>query len=566
MEGAEPVGRAHTAILWAVLICSTVIVVVLRLTPGDGVSALDILAVIFAVGAVAGYAIFAWVKRADLPVTADQAGDNAYYIGLVLTFASLGAALFKLVYVIDFESPGVVAAGQAKRIAHLIPDFGVALASTVAGIIARLALQQQRQSPAEASEQVRRDLDVAARDFARKLRVATGEISAATTTVRLGISKQLEDAVQSQVEEFERAQEKVRTAADTMAGQVGELAGRMADASGKMVNEFGRICDAQPSISVEKLADSANSSRDALATMGHAAEDASTQISAVVDNLATLAKRLEGLVPEEDATQVRELAAKAANVTQSVIEQMEQSESEVRKTNTAIGHALEGAVEAERRAARLIQSASRVEEVLDSARLAIEGDGDKKGIARGVAERADSLKRAMVGVQDTLGEATDGIDRRVVAIGDDGEALRHALSSARDVIATASGDLSHNANAVAAELETGKEALADGMARLHANTERLQRGVSRAQQVAEESARRIGNLTASGNSVDSLRIAAETTRSKVDALAGELDQVEDRAHSAVVKLERAGTQAEEIAQKFADVTPNPTRWFWPRRE
>ena len=75
----------------------------------------------------------------------DQLGDNCYYLGFLFTLTALSIALY------DFRS----AEGGINAI---IGNFGVALASTIAGIVLRVVLSQMREDPVEVEEQSRYEL------------------------------------------------------------------------------------------------------------------------------------------------------------------------------------------------------------------------------------------------------------------------------------------------------------------------------------------------------------------------------------------------------------------------
>ena len=289
--------NVHNYVLWFVLGTSIVSVVLLRWFSGEGVTASDLVAVGIALMAVGGYAAFAWwaSRGAALPIGRDQAGDNAYYIGLLLTFASLGVALVKLVGLIGTEPSDPEAPAAVEQIAQLIPDFGVALASTIFGIAARLWLQQQRMSPAEASEQTRRELERAVVEFTRSLRVATGTITTSATTVRLGVAKQLEQAMYSQVESFEEAQELVRDAARDMSRGLANLAQKLKDANAKVAAEFVSLEDAKPSAALRDLGDQARAAGAAVTELRRACVAASGQTEALSAQVDALKQRLEAV-------------------------------------------------------------------------------------------------------------------------------------------------------------------------------------------------------------------------------------------------------------------------------
>lgn len=102
-----------------------------------------------------GYAIVV-AKVPRLRVRLDQAGDNAYYLGLLFTLASMAVALY------DFGQ-SVVAGADEKGTAAILSNFGVALASTIAGIFLRVVLHQMRVDPADVESMTRIELAEAAK-------------------------------------------------------------------------------------------------------------------------------------------------------------------------------------------------------------------------------------------------------------------------------------------------------------------------------------------------------------------------------------------------------------------
>ncbi len=139
-------------------------------------------AMVAALAAVAAVA-WLWIYYATGEVKQpDRAADNLYYLGLLLTLVSLG---YVLVALFVFRPD----AGDIQvRVDTLIGSFGIALISTVAGILGRLALQDSAsEGPESAPEppqpteemreaaanmlRLRRDLREAADAFAHFTRV-----------------------------------------------------------------------------------------------------------------------------------------------------------------------------------------------------------------------------------------------------------------------------------------------------------------------------------------------------------------------------------------------------------
>lgn len=82
------------------------------------------------------------------------AGDNLYYLGLLFTLLSLILALFQL-FVLDTQ------ADVNDRANELIGNFGVALSSTVFGILGRIFFQTQQGDSEERVEQKDNDVTLA---------------------------------------------------------------------------------------------------------------------------------------------------------------------------------------------------------------------------------------------------------------------------------------------------------------------------------------------------------------------------------------------------------------------
>ena len=91
----------------------------------------------------------------------DQAGDNLYYMGFLFTLTSLAVSLYQF-----------SAAGSAEQI---VQNFGIAIASTIAGITLRILFNQMRRDPVEVEAiarmelaevwRVKRELESAIREF-----------------------------------------------------------------------------------------------------------------------------------------------------------------------------------------------------------------------------------------------------------------------------------------------------------------------------------------------------------------------------------------------------------------
>jgi hypothetical protein len=116
----------------------------------------------------------------------DQSGDNLYYMGFLFTLTSLAVSLYQF-----------SAAGSAEQI---VQNFGIAIASTIAGITLRIMFNQMRRDPieteaasrlelAEASRRVRRELESSILEFGYFRRVTQQSITDTMDEVRESIGK-----------------------------------------------------------------------------------------------------------------------------------------------------------------------------------------------------------------------------------------------------------------------------------------------------------------------------------------------------------------------------------------
>jgi methyl-accepting chemotaxis protein len=94
-----------------------------------------------------------WIPRFRL--REDQAGDNCYYLGFLFTLVSLAHALVSF-----------VRAGGTEKI---VEDFGIALATTIFGLVLRVAFNQMRQDPVEIEREARLELAEAAQRLRSEL-------------------------------------------------------------------------------------------------------------------------------------------------------------------------------------------------------------------------------------------------------------------------------------------------------------------------------------------------------------------------------------------------------------
>ena len=121
----------------------------------------------------------------------DQTGDNFYYMGFIFTLTSLAISLVQY--------------GTGVEVNEIIQNFGVAVATTIAGIIFRILFNLTRRDPVEvehiarielsdASRKVRRELDTILIEMAHFRRTNQQMLSEGFEEIRAEVLKTAETA------------------------------------------------------------------------------------------------------------------------------------------------------------------------------------------------------------------------------------------------------------------------------------------------------------------------------------------------------------------------------------
>jgi len=121
----------------------------------------------------------------------DQSGDNLYYMGFLFTLTSLAVSLYQF-----------SADGSSEQI---VQNFGIAIASTIAGIALRIFFNQMRTDPAEVEATARLELAEAARRVKREMESTVLEFS----YFRRATQQSIDDAVEEAKEILEQAGKKL---------------------------------------------------------------------------------------------------------------------------------------------------------------------------------------------------------------------------------------------------------------------------------------------------------------------------------------------------------------------
>src|SRR5438552_3145827 len=133
------------------------------------------------VGIMVAYALLLGLARL-FRLRDDQSGDNLYYMGFLFTLTSLAVSLYQ------FSE-----AGSAEQI---VQNFGIAIASTIAGIALRIFFNQMRRDPIEVEHTARLELADASRRVKRELESTVLEFGYFRRAAQQSLGDELEEIVE----------------------------------------------------------------------------------------------------------------------------------------------------------------------------------------------------------------------------------------------------------------------------------------------------------------------------------------------------------------------------------
>jgi hypothetical protein len=268
-----------------------------------------------AVAIMVVYATIMWRAIAGR-VRADQAGDNLYYMGLLFTLTGLAYAIFTF----DPENHSNA----------IVEGFGIALATTIFGLMLRVFFNQVRADLVEIEDRARMDLAEAANelkaelkqiviemnDFGRQTRQSLGE---AVSGVEHGMITTVKEAGAGLAKLSSKAEEKVTAAFSSLETCANELIGSTKEAStaiaetAKAVRDNGKALDAaaaklstfadnaeRTAGTSERIAEQAEQARSTQQSVAATADEMRTQIESVTALLTNVRASLESAVARQD--------------------------------------------------------------------------------------------------------------------------------------------------------------------------------------------------------------------------------------------------------------------------
>lgn len=224
------------------------------------------------VAVMVGYALLLGLARL-FRLRDDQSGDNLYYMGFLFTLTSLGVSLYQ------YSSEG-----SAEQI---VQNFGIAIASTIAGIALRIFFNQMRRDPVEVEHTARLELADASRKVKRELE---------STVLEFGYFRR---ATQQSIEDsLAEVKELLNEAKKNFVGQLDEFA----EDSSKPIEEASRKSGA----AIDGLSTRISASLDSIAAkLSDSAERISTSAATTAKSLDGIVRKLEHMQTPEQVIEIK---------------------------------------------------------------------------------------------------------------------------------------------------------------------------------------------------------------------------------------------------------------------
>lgn len=304
----------------------------------------------FAAAVIVIYALLAYLLP-RVQLESDQVGDNAYYLGFVLTLTSLSFTLYEL-------------SGSDARvefIAKVIAGFGIALSSTIIGVVVRVMFMQFRVDLVARDREARLTLNDAMRQFRAELADTIRGIKYLGVEIRQSLNEHHSELLKSNAAvtqslhdellgSFKAALKPVGAQLVTMTNEVLENATVAVSAS-----------EAARAKAQEDLSTAIQASSSAIK------DETSRAMSTVQTGIQTTTVQIASFGRQVEA-QLSDLSKTISDLSRSGVAQLEQAANAVAKNNESLSSMSSQAIEAS--TAAFVSSLNKVSSSIDPATAA----------------------------------------------------------------------------------------------------------------------------------------------------------------------------------------------------
>lgn len=228
---------------------------------------------LLAVGLMLVYGLLA-MQITQVRLRPDRLGDNFYYLGFIFTLASLSAAL------VQFRG-GV-------KVDDLVASFGIALWTTITGIVGRVVFLQMRSELDDVEEAVRRDIAATASDLKAQLGTTIREFEVFRTTLLQSMTETQQECIataKKQVEALSAFEKRLKQFGDDSLDSTRRQTTSMEEATNSLSRSVKTISDRAAGMSLpnerlnEQMGEFAVSLEALLKRLGNVIEDVAHRAS-----------------------------------------------------------------------------------------------------------------------------------------------------------------------------------------------------------------------------------------------------------------------------------------------
>lgn len=329
----------------------------------------------------------------------DQAGDNAYYLGLLFTLMSMAFALYNFT--------AAIKEGQSNGVQEIIGNFGIALASTIVGIFLRVLLHQMRVDPADVESMTRIELAEASKRVRANLENVTidigsfhEEVRQRSTDVVMELIENTKNTVNSINNDFERTTKDMLTsvgsAIENILSQTQELTrhiGETASEATKAIEALSQV--APPPLTLSRRLDNVTKR---LESMGDKIERVASNLQGIADSAATATSEI---------SKTYSPVVLLSNTLSQVAQQMNDGHTRATKTIEDSVARIDTALDSVGQ--RLEQDRTLLVQLEEQSKRTVEESGRAQQAALEVLTRLTDLTRGLTAV---LEQAKEDDDRR----------------------------------------------------------------------------------------------------------------------------------------------------------
>ncbi|UZW57656.1 hypothetical protein NUH86_18960 [Sphingobium sp. JS3065] len=256
---------------------------------------LGISPIIVAAGAAIAMLGYAYVVQTTGTgrLRADQAGDNCYYLGLIYTLTSLAYAIF-------FFDP-------ANTATTIVQGFGIALATTIMGLVLRVFFNQSRVDLVETEDTARVELADAAGRLKAELQAMTVSMNDYGRETRQALVELREHIVASLVDVQEQATKSIADASAVAGTAISTMATNATNTTAEQANatlaSARRLTAATEKVitGIEEHVDAMEDIQDSTSAIAESLKSLEAAAEKTQQNLAELAGRAEQLAETQGA-------------------------------------------------------------------------------------------------------------------------------------------------------------------------------------------------------------------------------------------------------------------------